>query len=247
MAIHFIDINNKEIVKFTNKLEKMKKSDLPVSIRETLNNMAFDVKINTLQMSVQDKFIIRNRTFFKRFSSVKKAEGFDIYNMQSEVGISPGQNIAAKQLKTQELGGRLKKRSYIYMSTARIGRLHSRQVKRSYYLNKKGIVQGSPTKRRSEKSQFIADAFIAEKENKFMLKKSKAGTTAFIVDKIKLTGSGKNRKAFAKTIAIADYEENRSVNIRSRPFVKPASIESGKKGNEFFIKQYEKRIKRKAS
>ena len=41
-----LNINSDAVVKFTNKLEKMKKFDLPIAIRVTLNDAAFDVKQN---------------------------------------------------------------------------------------------------------------------------------------------------------------------------------------------------------
>ncbi len=244
MAVHFIDINNKEIVKFANKLEKMKRSDFPVTVRETLNNMAFDVKKNTLPLMTKKKFVLRNKIFFKRFSGVEKAKGFNVDSMFSEVGIVPRQNIAARELEKQELGGRLKKRSFIYMKGARVGRSDARQVRRVNYLSNKRMVQGRPNKRRSKKSQFIADAIIAERTNKFMLRNTRSGMTAFIVNKVKLSGNGNNRKAFVKTEAIASYEKGRDVSVRARPFIKPASLISAKKGNDFFIKQFEKRIKK---
>ena len=245
MAIVTFDINNKEVVNFANKLEQMRRSDFPVTVRQTLNNMAFDVKKKTLLKHADKNFIIRRPSFFKRFSAVQKANGFDVNTMYSEVGISPGTNLAAKNLSKQEKGGKISGRSFIYMDQSRIGGQKSKVVSRRHYLSSKGIIKGRPNKKRPRKSQFVADAIVAKEQNKFMIQNTKSGMTAFIVKKIKFSGRGQSRKAYINTVAAADYEAARSVTVQARPFVRPASIESGRKGVDFFIKQYERRIKKR--
>ena len=69
---NLINIDNRAVVAFTNRLEKMRKSDLPVVINQTLNSVAFDVKQRTMPNSAKSNFVERNKSFFKSSSRVKK-------------------------------------------------------------------------------------------------------------------------------------------------------------------------------
>lgn len=236
--MYSIDVDNSDIKAYSEHLKKMHRSNFPIVVRQTLNDMAFDVKKNTLLPSADKEFILRNPSFFKKHSGVKKAVGFDVGSMKSEVGIKPNNSTAAKQLTQQELGGRISNRSMIYMDQARVSKSKHKKVRKANYIGTKRIVTGNPNRKRSDKSQFIADAIKAKENNLQLL----TDNTLFDVKSIRFR-KGKNRKPKIKLMPIADFEKGRSVNLKARPFLKPASIISYKKANAFFIANAEKRFK----
>lgn len=247
---NILDINNKEVKLFTNKLREMHRSALPLAVRGTLNDLAFDVKQKTLPQNFKKQFVIRNKSFLKSQSGVQKADGWDINKMQSEVGIKPNSrgSEAAKELKLQEFGGN-KLKPLVYMRQAR-GNSNKRMVKASNYYNQFKKVRGEPTVgrykkpgygRRSRKSNFIASAIIAHRLGQLLIWDSKSGQTVFLIENIYL-GAGNIVKVKAKSIA--DFEDKRVLNLKSRPFLLPASNMSQSKIEYFFVKNAKKRFEK---
>ena len=73
-----LNVNSNAVVAFSNKLEKIGKSALPVAVRQTLNSVAFDAKKNTLLQTAGQSFTERRKNFFKATSRVSMAKGFEI-------------------------------------------------------------------------------------------------------------------------------------------------------------------------
>jgi len=234
-------IDNTEVKRFTEQLRNMHRSNLPIVIRQTLNDMAFDVKKNTLLKFADKEFILRNPAFFKRYSGVDKANGWDINKMQSQVGITPKESTAARQLTKQEFGGTIPKRSMIYMNQARTGGSKSKRVRKQNYIGTKGIVKGKPSSGRTRKSNFVAQSIVAFRENKYLLWNKK---TLFDIKSVNFSGTGKNRGVKVDATPIADYEKNRSVNFEASPFVRPASEYTFKKQTGFYVKNAKKRFEK---
>lgn len=239
-----IDINNIEVKRFSDRLRQMHRSNLPIVVRQTLNDMAFDVKQHTLLKSADKAFILRNPGFFKKHSGVKKAVGWDVNSMESIVGIEPKGIKAAEQLTKQEFGGTISNRSAIYMKSARVSGSNAKKVRRQNYLGTKGIVRGRPSAGRTRKSNFVAAAYMAQKEGKFLLWEGSKNETIFDIKSVGFTGKGRHRSAKINAVAIADYEKNRSVNLQARPFLKPASLLSYQKANTFFAQNAKKRFEK---
>ncbi|KKN42121.1 hypothetical protein LCGC14_0716250, partial [marine sediment metagenome] len=76
MAI--LNVNTDEVVRYSNKLEKLHRSAFPIAIRGTLNNAAFDVKQKTMPVSAEKEFVNRQPNFFKANSKVNMAKGFNV-------------------------------------------------------------------------------------------------------------------------------------------------------------------------
>lgn len=132
---NFININNAEIVKFTNKLEKLHKSAMPVAVRQTLNDAAFDARKGLIK-KFKKNFIIRNRTFITSHTAVNKCQNtFDINKMVSETGIIKGKTKSGDLLEKQEIGGNIQ-RQRIPGSSVRMGSNFRKPVVRQYYWNK---------------------------------------------------------------------------------------------------------------
>lgn len=243
-----LNMDNSQVKAYTNKLQQMHRSNFPIAVRQTLNDLAFDVKQKELLRYADKEFILRNPNFFKRFSGVKKAVGFDLKSMNSEVGIikSTAQGgEAAANLTKQEYGGSISDRSMIYMNQSRISGSKTKRVKKANYLGSKGLVGGKPLKgygMRTRKSNFVAAAYVAIRENKNVLWETKSGFTLYSVSSLSFSGTGKNRNVKVNATPLASYEKNRSVRIMAHPFLKPASLAAYQKQGYFFIKNAEKRL-----
>ena len=137
----FLNINDSEIVNFTNKLEQMHRKHLPNAIRNTLNEVALKgVKQKTLLSTTSKEFTQRQKNFFKANSRVDFARGWDINRMQSVVGMSSaklrgGSNYAVDDLEQQEKGGKIGGRSLIPLKQARVSNSWGRMVRKKYRLS----------------------------------------------------------------------------------------------------------------
>jgi hypothetical protein len=243
-------IDTSQVQQFTNKLRELHRSHFPIVVRQTLNDTAFDVMKTTLPKHFTNEFTIRNNSFLKSHLSVQKVRSqWDIKTMKSIVGITPKGSTAANDLIKQEFGGTTKKQ-FIYMDSSRISNSRAKLVRLINYVNKKGLIKGSPNLKRNSRSQFVADAIMAKKLNKVMFGQTKSGTTMFDVQTIKFGKQKTNynnmtfRTASVKLQALADYEPNRIIRNEAKPFFLPASKESHAKMLHFFIENAKKRIEK---
>lgn len=238
--INIVDIDNRQVREYTKALRKMHKSDLPIVVRQTLNDMAFDVKQNTLGKQYSKQFVKRNKSFLKSQSGVQKADGFSVNSMYAEVGITPSGSggEAAEGLTKQEYGG-TKVKPFVYMRNAR-GGSNRRLVQGQKYVNKYQKIKGNPSvSRRTRKSNFIAAAIMAHRTGKLLIWDTKSGQTVFLINSIYL-GAGK--AVSVNATPIADYEKSRSIKLKARPFLQPAAKISYQKQEMFFIKNANKRL-----
>jgi hypothetical protein len=229
------NINTSEVVAFTNRLEKMHRSALPVSVRGALNDAAFDMKQNQIGRTFDSQFIVRKKTFIRAHTAVNKSKNtFKLSEMQSEAGVIKGKSKAGDQLEIQEIGGIIGNREYIPMDTARIGKNKKKLVSRRFYL--KNIKPRKEGQKNQLNQDFIKAAF----------KVGKGGFIRYddIVYEIRSIKKPSRSKIFIKSNPIYSFKNNRSVSISSAPFIKPAGEISLKKIPEFFIKQAKRRLKK---
>lgn len=141
-----VDIDSHQLVQLTNKLERMHRSALPVSVRGALNDVAFDIKKNTLPSQFDNNFTIRKKTFLSSHSTVIKSQNtFDIDQMESQVGIKKGKSKSGDQLEFQERGGVIKDKGFIPTENVRISNQSSKLIQKKLYYSKfknskKGVV-----------------------------------------------------------------------------------------------------------
>ena len=241
-----INIDNSKVVSFTNRLEKMRKSDLPVVINQTLNDAAFDVKQVTMPRSVKQNFTERNKSFFRSVSRVKKSSGFSINAMKSEVGFigSGSKEEAVKGLEKQERGGTIGKRSFIANNEARTGKSIDRNVVGKNRLSKVKFIDARKSKGNTKKQKWMAAAFKSKETGIAVLGNHVGKTGARTVSRIRSIKRTKDGIKIKRTI-LYSYKEGRKVKVKSTNFMKRASNESGLKIDNFFIKNAKKRIKLK--
>lgn len=237
-----LNINNDEVVKFTNKLEKMHRSALPVAIRGALNNAAFDVKTNTMPKNAADNFVSRQANFFKANSRVSMASGFDVNNMEAVVGfvstsLKGGNNYAVKDLEQQEYGGTIRGKSFIPLRSARSSSSDNKAVRPSNRIsNIRKIVNARNAKGVNDKQKFVKSVLFAGVGG-HVLGDIKGKQILWRVNSLNKTSGGN-----FKLTALYSYENGRSVKVSNRGFMRESSVQSGKKIDSYFIAQAEKQF-----
>jgi len=108
------NVNTSSLNRLTVELKNLHKAALPNTVRFTLNDLAFDVKKNTLIKGLHETDMkIKSDSFFKKYSGVEKATGYDVEKMYSQVGMMPslGSGTADRtiqRMKEQDEGGTLR-------------------------------------------------------------------------------------------------------------------------------------------
>lgn len=129
------DVNMDKAIELTAKLEKLHRSAFPVAVRQTLNDVAFQTK-STVPEIASKMFITRQKSFFRAFTIVDKATGFEVNKMKSSTGISSLKgDIVAEGLEKQEKGGVIKGRKLIPHNQSRISGSHRKKVSRRNLLS----------------------------------------------------------------------------------------------------------------
>jgi len=214
------DINTDEVIKLTAKLGSLPKQFLPSAVRATLNDAAFETK-KWIPVTASRKFTIRKKSFFRAFSSVERARGFDINSMQAVAGINPDKGSkVAEGLEKQETGGTLSGRKLIPHDKARISGSYGRSVKGNNYLDK--ISNISTPKNRKKGSKHI------------LIKKGGKGTV-FEIQK---------RARGSKLVPVYTYRNTKKTRLKPTPFVRPAAWIATKKIPRFYKNNAEFQIKK---
>jgi len=201
------NIGSDALVRFTNKLEKMKKSDLPVVVRQTLNKAAVDMRVKSLPKTYDKAFIKRDKNFLKSRARFKLAKGLTISSMKSEVGLLRDGTPATKGLAKQETGGTLNKKTFIANDQARTGKSHTKKIARKSRLSN---IRGLKKVRPNDKRGFMREAKRVGSGGHVLY-----GNTLFVIN------SSKKQKIRAKPLY--SVKKGRAVNVKPRPFMRPAA------------------------
>lgn len=241
------------MVKFTNKLEKLHRSALPVAVRETLTLAAKEVKTTTMPKEAK-RFKQRKPNFFKANSRYERATGFNIQAMRATVGfVSTGlhnsaTNFAVRDLQQQEHGGKISGRDFIAMRQARSGRGNVRENFRLEQIGKGRIVRAGGA--RSKKQMFIRAAFVAAKTGKLLLgnKDTKGSRTLSLINEIwgstRRSGLRSSRTLLIKRTPLYRVKGNRVVHVKRTHFMQRATKEAALNLNKNFIKQAQKQFEK---
>ena len=222
-----INIGTDSLVKFTNRLEKMHKSDLPVVVRQTLNRAAFDTRFKTMPKVYNKQFENRSKGFLKHAGAVKPAKGWDTKNMSSWVGIRAGVSKAVTGLGKQEKGASVE-RTFIPLKGARIGSSSSKKIASKSQLSKVDFRNPIPKR---NKRKMIAAAH-------------RAGKGGYIAYGKRIYRVMAPTKKGVKLKPLYAFKKDRKVKIQPRPFVSTAAAISGKSLGSNFVKLANARIRR---
>lgn len=235
-----LDVNTSAVTRYTERLEELNRSAFPVAVRQTLNDAAFDVKNRTLTKSANKNFTRRSPNFFKTFSRVEKATGFNINSMRSVVGMSANGKKSAKtaidNMEKQESGGRISDGA-AYLKDAR-GGSNAKRVNKSSYFNSGRKLTG-PSRSKNAKSQFIANAFMSKKLNAKFSVKTNEGRYLIQVTSIRRT---KNGDIKIKSRALMKDRKVSPVNIKATRFMSEAAMMSSKMIETFYVRNANKQF-----
>jgi len=239
-----ININTNAVVKFTAKLETLRKSGLPNAIRGTLNDAAFNVKQHTMPAQSQSEFINRSPNFFKANSRVEKAVGFDVKTMKSVVGFIEGglrgeNNFSVKDLEQQEMSGTIKGKSFIPLDSARKGGNNTLVKPANRITAIKNIIVARNMGVGGKKQQ-LAKAVIKAGVGGYVLGGTEKGeNTLWRVNSIAADGARK----FSLT-PLYDFRKSRTIHVKETGFMRTASMKTAGNLDRYYIAQAQFWIKR---
>lgn len=242
-----LNVNTDACIGLTNKLEKINRSALPLAIRDSLNMAAKDVKQVTMPASARSEFTQRQKNFFTANSRFEYAQGFNINSMKATVGFyenklaNASTNYAVKDLERQEHSGNIGGKSFIPLSTARIGsKGNVRSVFRLKKIRERGIVNARNQTGANKKEKFIKAVFKAGPGG-YVLGSTIKGEN--ILWKVNSLSSNLKTKKLDLT-PLYDVSKNRSVKVNATHFMKEASLLSAKKMEGFYIANAQKQMKK---
>jgi hypothetical protein len=247
MAI--LNVNDSEMIGLTAKLERLNKSAFPNAVRNTLNKAGFETK-KQIPKSAEKVFTTRDKTFFKRFSIVNKAKGFDVNKMIATVGINANLNHElAENLEAQEFGGLVRAKKLIPHDKARVSGSQSKRIAAQNKMPKVQIHNATTAfkaHKGTRKSKFIAAVMSTAKSGKkhMMLK---TGTIGMVYE-VTSINKGREKVSFKikKLYAVRDKKNHQ---VRGRHFMLDAATVASKDMEKYYIEnaqyQFDKELKKK--
>ena len=239
-SVFRFDINSKEVVQLTAKLERLNATIMPKVVASTLNELAFDMKKKQIPKSAKIAFINRKPNFFDVFSKFTKTKIGSINTMQSEAGMIDGKRAALKNMDNQEDGEDINN-DLIARDNIRVSNSRSKMVRSVYSLENipkvSSLIDASKVKARNANQRYVKAAFMARKlhgNNAYILGNIYKGRQT--LSKIGAMSSDfKTRKLNIERTPLYSFKKNRSVPVKSKGFINRAGFESGLKVDFIYI------------
>lgn len=242
MARQFLNVNTNANIALTAKLERMNKSAFPSAVRSTLNDGAFEMKQRNILESAKSNMTVRNTSFFRKFTGVKRATGFDVGSMYSEVGFKNTDSDKKKGEKAiigmehNEIGGS-DNTGAMYLGKSRTGNSLKRLVKKKSRFDKSKIAKGTSSKMRTKKLNTIGNAFASLKENAPTFIETKNGRMLVQVRKIS-SDSGHTKLKIKMDFLMRSRKKN-VAKSKATHFVKEGAIKTSKQIDVFYKKNFD--------
>lgn len=228
-----VTIDTRQVEKLSENLKALHKSAFPVAARQTINDLAFDVKKVQLLPTANENFTVRSASMFKNFSRVEKATGFS--NLQSESGMLD--KGPAKDFHEQEIGGSIR-HDTIPLDQARLSQSKAKKVARANYHDQNRRIDPNRRSRNlSKKSQFVADAAYANKHGMLI----KWNDIMFSVRTFRKNKTG---RPLIRMKALYSTKKSRNVNVEPTHFMKEAGMKSLEKAERFFKRAANQQFKK---
>jgi len=244
-----LDVNTDASIQLTAKLEKLHRSAFPSAVRNTLNDLSFDMKRKEIPNSFKKSFEPKTGTlpYVRKLILVEKAKGFDIKKMSSLVGFLNPSNSYDKRfvegLQKQEDGGIIDD-GLRYLKYAR-GEKVNGKVKTENYYDQSKVVSGRSKRKGTRKSKFVARAYQAYKTGKFMFMNSMKGN--FLVKVNSISSNIQSKKLEFDFSFVAMSRDETKTRLRARKFVELARKAEISKIEGFYRKnadfQFKKHLK----
>lgn len=239
------DVNTDAAIELTAKLGRLHKSAFPVAVRGTLNDAAFETKKNVPKVAAS-KFTTRQKSFFRAFSTVDKAKGFDLRRMVATTGINAAKGSeVAEGLEKQEFGGVIKGRKLVPMDTARTSNSYGKKIRKKNQFRNLGktvrIRKGG--NKGTRKSRLVARVMVAKRLGASHMITNRGGKgTLFEISGV--SQNIKTRKLKFKLTPLYRYRDSRVSRVERTPFMQPSAKLASQKMLKFYEKQADRQFKR---
>ena len=235
MARQTLNVNTEAVINLTAKLERIKKSAFPSAVRSSLNDAAFEMKGRNIEESARKNMTVRNRTVFKKFTGVKKATGFNVGSMQSEVGFIPKDGIKGSKvpegMERNEIGG-TDTEGAMYLPKSRTSNNKNRLVRRKARFDKSKLIKGRPRTKKSVSNTLNMISSFEEGKATFIT--TKKGRFLVMVKKVDYN-SVTNKHTFELDFLMRNRKKN-PAKTKATHFNKEAAIKTSKQIEAFYIK-----------
>ena len=240
MARQILNVNTDATILLTAKLERLNKSAFPSAVRSTLNDAAFEMKQVNILDSARRNMTVRNPSFFRKFTGVNRAQGFNVYAMQSEVGFvnTDPNKIKGKKaiegMEHNEVGG-ADATGAMYLPKSRTSGNANRLVKRGARFAKGKIATGTSSKMRTKKLNFVANAYASAQQKKPTFIETSKGK--FLVQVTKF--SSDHKKLNIKMDFLMRSRKQHVAHAKATHFNKEAALKTQKQIEVFYAKNAE--------
>ncbi len=243
MAKQVFNVNTDAAIKLTAKLERLNKSAFPSAVRSTLNDAAFKMKQKEILDSAKDNMTVRNPTFFKRYTGVQKASGFNVNTMQSKVGFQDrGEKKAEKAVQGMESNeeGGIDEKGAMYLGKSRTSNSLKKKVRRSARFDKSKLAKGRVRSKKSVSNTMNLISSYEEKKPTFV--NTKKGKFLVQVKGMKYNfATGKNE--FQLDFLMRDRKKYKA-RAKATHFNRQAATKTSKMIDEFYYKNAEFQFKK---
>lgn len=228
MANFRMNVNTDAAIILTAKLERLNKSAFTSAVRSTLSDAAFEMKKSNILDSAKKNMTVRNPAFFKRYTGVKRANGFNVNSMYSEVGFQDrGQSSAKKAInkgmESNEVGGR-DDEGGMYIGKSRGAR---GLVKRNARFDKSKVLKGK------SKSN-IARMYASAKAKKQVFINTSKGRFLVQVKSFERGVGGGSPEI--KVDFLMRHRKQHVANAKATHFNKEAALKTQKQMDDFYLK-----------
>lgn len=243
MANFRMNVNTDAAIILTAKLERLNKSAFPSAVRSSLNDASFSMKQKEILGSAKRNMTIRNPSFFRKFTSVKRATGFDVNSMYSEVGFKNTDpnpikgKKAIEGMESNEVGGS-DDTGAMYLGKARASNSLKKKVRVKNRYDRKNLAQGHiksirNTKKGKRSSVMAMIASYEEKKPVFI--RAKSGI-AYVVEVKEMNYNMITKKRTFKVDFIMRSRKKNVANAKATHFIKESAIATSKNMDDFYLR-----------
>lgn len=236
MANVIMNVNTSASIILTSKLERLNRSAFPSAVRSTLNDASFEMKQKNILESARLNMKVKNPTFFRKYTGVKRATGFNVGGMYSEVGFSKSNEIKAKKalegMESNEVGGS-DDDGGMYIGKSRTGK---GLVKKNARFDKSNLAKGYKNAKKGGKSNMMR-LVASQLEGKPVFINTKNGR--FLVKVKSITSGMKNKKVNIKLDFLMRHRKTHTAHAKATHFNKEAAIKTSKQIEVFYAKNAE--------
>lgn len=240
----YLDVG--DISRIIRKLEKLGDEAIADVTRETINDVAYDMKGNRSRPGTMIKQArkgfkhSRNKTFIPSMTGARFARGKDINKLKAIAGVveKPNKDKAAKGLSEQNFGDPID-HTFAPLPEARIGKSEARRIKTKARHNKRQDVDLTKVSKANKMKLMM----MAKKTNRTILVNGKKGRKFVGVPGKVIKNSNGNTRMRLKWL----YAENPNKQAKIKkatPFVYKGAENSIRKAPKYFNKHFKRAIRK---